>query len=164
MLDPEADGIPGYADDDSTAWSDGETGRSADGPDPAALPADHPVAVDRFGTTAAEQRAGQSLDARLAEEEPDLAPDGGATPRDPVLRGTLGDADRTDPHLDSPVSVYDRSDWGRDETAVGRLVDPDLGAAEDTEPQAIADDVGIAGGGASAEELAVHQVPQEFEP
>lgn len=34
-------------------------------------PADSPVGVQAFGTTAEEQRRGESLDRRLAEEEPD---------------------------------------------------------------------------------------------
>lgn len=35
------------------------------------IPADSPTAVQAFGTTAEEQRRGESLDRRLAEEEPD---------------------------------------------------------------------------------------------
>lgn len=34
-------------------------------------PADAPIAVQAFGTTAEEQRRGESLDRRLSEEEPD---------------------------------------------------------------------------------------------
>ena len=45
------DGLPGTADDDSTAYDDVESEREAGGPDPAALPVDSPLAVDRFGTT-----------------------------------------------------------------------------------------------------------------
>ena len=44
-------------------------------PDPAALPANRPQAVARFGTTAEEQRVGESLDHRLSQEEPDVQPD-----------------------------------------------------------------------------------------
>lgn len=36
------------------------------------VPPDRPVALDRPGLTVAEQRAGGSLDQRLAEEEPDV--------------------------------------------------------------------------------------------
>ena len=35
VSDPEAAGLPATADDDSTAWDDVDTGREADGPDPA---------------------------------------------------------------------------------------------------------------------------------
>jgi hypothetical protein len=62
---------------------------------------------------------------------------------------------------DSPVSVYDVPDTGLDAGApVGRLVEPDEGVHEDTEADAVAYDAGAAGGGASAEELAMHEVPE----
>ena len=35
-------------------------------------PHDYPLAVEDFGTTPAEQREGESLDGRLAREEPDV--------------------------------------------------------------------------------------------
>ncbi|HEX2025647.1 MAG TPA: DUF5709 domain-containing protein [Actinomycetota bacterium] len=38
------------------------------------LPGDEPVAVDDPGTTAAEQREGESLEERLEEEAPDVEP------------------------------------------------------------------------------------------
>lgn len=69
VSDPEADGLPDTADDDSTANDDVETGREADGPAPAQLPGDRmPVAVDRYGTTAEEQLDGESLDYKLQRE------------------------------------------------------------------------------------------------
>jgi hypothetical protein len=40
---------------------------------------------------------------------------------------------------------------------VGRLVEPDAGFGYDTEPDNVAADAGAAGGGASAEELAIHE-------
>ncbi|MBM9466151.1 DUF5709 domain-containing protein [Nakamurella leprariae] len=43
----------------------------------------------------------------------------------------------------------------------GRLVDPDYGDGEDTESELLAEDVGIDGAGASAEEAAVHIVDEE---
>jgi hypothetical protein len=42
----------------------------------------------------------------------------------------------------------------------GRLVAEDEGVAEDTEKDLVADDVGIDGAGASAEEAAVHMVDE----
>jgi hypothetical protein len=39
---------------------------------------------------------------------------------------------------------------------VGRLVEPDEGAHTDTEKDVVASDVGIDGGGESAEEAALH--------
>lgn len=43
----------------------------------------------------------------------------------------------------------------------GRLVDPNGGIGEDNESALIGEDVGIDGAGASAEEAAVHVVPDE---
>ena len=41
-------------------------------------PRDEPVAADDYGTTVAEQRERESLDERLAREEPDVSPDDAA--------------------------------------------------------------------------------------
>src|SRR4051795_6797659 len=76
VSDPEADGLPDTADDDSTAWDDVDSGRIADGPDPGMLPLDRddrPLAVDHYGTTPEEARAGESLDLKLEREIPDPA-------------------------------------------------------------------------------------------
>jgi len=167
VSDPEAEGLPGTADDDSTAYDDVDSGRVADGPDPAALPADAPQAVDRFGTTAQEQLDGGSLDDRLAREVPDVPLDDPLAPLDPgvpdedsAARAQF-DADvatpSPEPDLDSPVSMYDRPLDGTTGGPVGRLVEPDQGFLSDTEADAIATDAGAAGGGASAEELAIHE-------
>ena len=171
VSDPEAEGLPGTADDDSTANDDVETGRWADGPDPAALPADHPVAVDRFGTTAEEQRAGESLDYRLSQEQPDIQPEDPMDSPGPLADEAIdeqgaaqarldadvyGESPTSDPN--SPVSLYDHGQLdGTSPEPVGRLVEPDEGYGFDTEPDNVAYDAGAAGGGASAEELAVHE-------
>ncbi|CAM5704682.1 hypothetical protein SGLAM104S_03384 [Streptomyces glaucescens] len=96
--------------------------------------------------TAAERRAGETLDQRLAEEQPDLAvPDGDG----------LGDSTDTDGELlDNEVGAA-RS---------GRLVAPDEGAHEDEEAALVATDVGIDGAAASAEEAAVRIVDEESLP
>jgi hypothetical protein len=53
-------------------------------PQEAPLPADHPVAVDDFGTTVEEQIEGEPLGARLGREEPEAEPVFGAGgPNDP---------------------------------------------------------------------------------
>ena len=91
----------------------------------------------RYGTTAEEERQGESLDQLLAEEEPDVG---------------VGDDDewsdeddpRDDDHVPDPRS--------------GRLVAPDEGAHGDDEKDVVALDVGIDGGGAAAEEAAIHLV------
>jgi hypothetical protein len=117
--DPESDGLPGVADDDSSAYDEVETGREADGPRPAALPGNRGVPHE-----------GHTLDQRLAEEEPD-------------------------------VSAAGR--WSEPGRPVGRLVDPGEGSFADNEAEALAYDAGAAGGGASAEELAMHEVVDEDE-
>jgi hypothetical protein len=99
------------------------------------LPADNPVAVDDFGTTAAEQEAGEPLDLRLAREEPDLL-------------ATAGPAPDLSADSDNPYPV-DR------EERVGRIVEADEGVRPDTEPDAVALDVGTDAGGFTAEERAM---------
>jgi Family of unknown function (DUF5709) len=167
VSDPEAEGLPGTADHDSTANDEVESGRWADGPDPAALPADPPLGVDRFGTTAAEQRTGDSLDHRLSQEEPDVTEDRLAGPgkfadeaideaaaaRAGLDADVYGESPTSDPN--SPVSLYDHGQT--DGEPVGRLVEPDEGLRADTEADSVAYDAGAAGGGASAEELAMHR-------
>ena len=88
-----------------------------------------------FGNTAAEERQGESLDQRIAQEEPD-------------------------PEWDD----WDEEDLDDDQvgdTRSGRLIAPDEGTGEDTDQAPLAFDAGIDGGGASAEEAAMHVVPDE---
>ncbi len=94
------------------------------------------------GTTPREEAEGETLDERLRQEEPEPDP--------------YEDADR------SPDAIEDGDvDDGEvgDERA-GRLVDPDQGWGEDTEDTLVGQDVGIDGAAASAEEAAVHVVPE----
>jgi hypothetical protein len=100
--------------------------------------ADHWSGANRFGTTAAEERQGESLDERLSEEEPDIDPY--ADPAD--------DADEDE----STRRGYEA------ESRSGRLVAEDEGFGEDDEADLIAEDVGIDAGAASAEEAAIHVV------
>src|SRR5215831_2370953 len=93
----------------------------------------------RFGSTAAEQAAGESLDQQLAEEEPD----------------TAGDEDAGDEDVDGLLL-----DDGPDPRA-GRLVAEDEGAHPDAEADLVARDVGIDGAAATAEEAAVHVVDDD---
>lgn len=95
-------------------------------------------AAQRYGNTPWEQAHDRPLDERLAEEEPDVDPG-------PVADGP------EDP--DAEVG---------DERA-GRLVEPDAGAGDDLEKDLVAEDVGIDGAAASAEEAAVHVLPDEPE-
>jgi hypothetical protein len=174
VSDPEAEGLPQTADDDSTANDDVYTGREADGPEPAQLPADRmPVAVDRYGTTAEEQLDGESLDYKLGREVYERpADDPLAGPIDPDITAEADsdeaaaqaqlDADVLNPGPTSDprsaVSLYDHGRLGGGADAqVGRLTEPDEGAHSDSETDNVAYDAGSAGGGATAEELAIHE-------
>ena len=98
--------------------------------------------------TEAERRRGESLDEKLAEEEPDV---------DPYAEDD-DDSDHEDENaLDEQLGLDEADE------RTGRLVAPDAGLGEDTDKQEVALDVGIDGAGASAEEAAMH-VTREPEP
>lgn len=156
--------------DDLTAYSvDDETQvqpqDSLDGPQDAdALDAgivanDRPQGVDAWGTTAFEQEHRETIDQRLSQEVPD---DGGAygRPTDHVEAADAG-SDATDPEAADDADAADDAWDGTSEPRAGRLVAPDEGAHEDDESGAVATDVGIDGGAASAEEAAMHVVSED---
>jgi hypothetical protein len=125
-------------------------------------PPDRPVAVDKFGTTAAEAEQGETLDMRLAEEVPDpnLQVDDPLAPEPDPLDQRLDE--ESDVDRDSfDGDLMDDAEVG-DERA-GRLVAPDEGAHEDTEKDLVAEDVGISGAGAGAEEAAMHVIEEDDE-
>jgi hypothetical protein len=160
--DPEREGIPEYADDDTPA------NRQVPEPRRLPVPGEGPIVSDDYGTTANETRHGEPLAGRLARERPDVGegtvPDGRAYDRamrteptgtdevadasaaadvladpqaeDPALEATMeGD----DPRTESPVSVYDRMDRSAaTDEPVGELVAPDEGAHQDRERDEIA--------------------------
>jgi hypothetical protein len=101
----------------------------------------------KFGNTPLEEAMGETLDQRIRQEveEPDPYEEAENLPIE-VIEGR------------SESEVTELSEAG-DERA-GRLVDPDQGVREDTEPKAVADDVGIDGAAASAEEAAVHVIDE----
>jgi hypothetical protein len=108
-------------------------------------------AAIRYGDTAAEQQAGESLEQLLAEEEPDVADE-----EDDELTGDFaGDEDAGDEDVDGLLL-----DDGPDPRA-GRLVAEDEGARPDEEADLVARDTGIDGGGATAEEAAMHVVEDD---
>ncbi|MEV0124687.1 DUF5709 domain-containing protein [Streptomyces sp. NPDC050703] len=109
-------------------------------------PPEKPLGVEKTGTTAREQHEGETLDERLAQEVPDTEPPAGDGVGD--LPG--GEGEPVDPE------AGDRR--------AGRLVAPDEGARTDTTKEVVATDEGIDGGAASAEEAAVHVVPEEELP
>lgn len=122
------------------------------------LPTDRWSAGERYGTTLSEERAGESLDQLLAQEEPEPDPyaDDGLSPSIP--------RDRASDDLDEEWGDEDVDglllDDGADPRA-GRLVAPDEGTHPDTESDLIGRDVGIDAGAASAEEAAVHIVDDD---
>ena len=86
----------------------------------------------------------ETLDERLAEEEPD----NGASDYE-------GDEDDDDD--DQPIEDFiDDGEVGRERA--GRLIDPNEGIGIDDESELVGEDVGIDGSAASAEEAAVHVV------
>jgi hypothetical protein len=126
--------------------------------DPGEDPLDRGVAAPqrwsaaiRSGSTAAEQQGGESLDQLLAEEEPDVAADVDDEP--------VGDLDDDEDAGDEDVDGLLLDD-GPDPRA-GRLVAEDEGAHPDEEADLVARDTGIDGGGASAEEAAMHVVDDD---
>src|SRR3954452_21107098 len=169
VSDPEASGLPGTADDDSNAYDSVDSPRWADGPDPAALAGTGPGGSNRFGDTAEEAREGESLDYRLSQEEPDVgAEDPIPARRDPLDETVDSSAQRdldadiwgSSPTSDptSQVSLYDDGQLDDDDPQpVGRLVAPDEGYGFDDEPESVPTDAGARAGGASAEELAMHE-------
>jgi hypothetical protein len=111
--------------------------RVSDPLDTGVVAADRWSGANRFGTTPAEERTGESLDQLLAQEEPEV-----------------------DPYADRPGDDEDElTRRGYEaEPRAGRLVADDEGFGEDEEADAVAHDAGIDAGAASAEEAAIHVV------
>lgn len=116
-----------------------------------------------FGTTAEEEEHGESLDQRLTQEQsdPGLAEVERAAEvedaEDPVDAEIDVDLEGDGALVDDQVGELIDDQVGEDRA--GRLVAPDEGAHTDTEGQLNADDVGIDSAAASAEEAAMHVVP-----
>ncbi|GAB1642910.1 DUF5709 domain-containing protein [Krasilnikovia sp. MM14-A1259] len=171
VMDPESSGLPDTADDDSSANDEVRSGRWADGPNPAALAGVGPGGSNRYGDTAEEARRGEPLAYRLRQEEPDLRLEDPDPRERDGYDDTIDDVDTADsafvadvwgpgPTSDpnSAISLYDDGQLDGDSPRpVGRLVEPDEGSGLDDEPDSVAYDAGSAGGGASAEELAMHE-------
>ncbi len=91
------------------------------------------------------------MDRLLEQEEPDPAA------RINVL---VDEAERRRSDAAEQEAEFPRhEEVGRDRA--GRLVAPDRGLSEDSEPQLVAADLGICGGAASAEEAAVHVIEND---
>jgi hypothetical protein len=94
-------------------------------------------AAEGYGNTPLEEERGETLEQRMAQEEPEPDPYQAAAQEAEHVGGEVG---------------TDRA---------GRLVAEDEGAGPDEEKDMVADDIGIDGAGASAEEAAVHVVDEE---
>ncbi|HSE69153.1 MAG TPA: DUF5709 domain-containing protein, partial [Nocardioidaceae bacterium] len=94
-------------------------------------------AAEGYGNTPYEEEVGETLEQRIAQEEPEPDPYELAATEGEHVGGEVGDA------------------------RAGRLVAEDEGLGPDTEKDLVAEDIGIDGAGASAEEAAVHVVEDE---
>jgi hypothetical protein len=94
-------------------------------------------AAERYGNTPLEEEMGETLEQRMAQEIPEPDPYEEAANQPDNVGGEVGDQ------------------------RAGRLVAEDQGFGEDTEKDLVAEDVGIDGAAASAEEAAVHLVDED---
>jgi hypothetical protein len=173
VSDPAADGLPETAADDSFADDDRDESR-IDTFDAPPDREDGPLAMDQYGTTGAERLSGEPLILRLRRERPDLTGDSVAIDAPPEMyvdtvseqttagigddSDLLDDDGPVDPRLDSQVSMYDRDVPGIPSLVeIGRLTVTD----DDTTGDEVAYDAGATGGGFSAEEGAMHEVPDD---
>ncbi len=113
-------------------------------------PPERPSRATAQGITAREDAEGETLDERLEQEEPD-----------PVARIDHSAQAQADEIADADENAdpTDGLEVGEDRT--GRLVAPDGGSTDDATQTPMAEDAGIDGAGASAEEAAVHTVDED---
>ncbi|WP_137991724.1 DUF5709 domain-containing protein [Streptomyces vilmorinianum] len=110
---------------------------------PGYSPPDRPQAVTRHGTTLREGREGESLDARLAQELPDVTP----PPGDDIGDLANGEGEPVDPESGaSRAGRLTQPTGGGPATLVARDVGPDDGVAS-AEEAAVHEDTGIDGAG-----------------
>lgn len=95
--------------------------------------------VTAKGVTAREELEGETIDERLRQEEPD------------VWAGLEDETDVQDDYAGGEVG----------DRRTGRLMAPDEGSHEDVDSEMYAEDEGIDGAGASAEEAAMHTIDDE---
>jgi len=119
-------------------------------------PPDRPRGSVAWGTTAWEQSQDETIEQRIKQEIPDPdtaygAPDNESGLDEPEMLGG-----------DDPDAIPVEEDFVSDSGArAGRLVAPDQGTGEDEVQDEVAQDVGIDGAGASAEEAAMHIASDE---
>lgn len=103
-------------------------------------PPEKPLGVSKYGTTAEEQREGESLDQRIAQEQPE---------EDPFLANRTEDETEEEPEDNGP----EEGDAGAERAGRVAVAEDSLAARNN---RVLGRDVGIDGGAASAEEAAVH--------
>jgi Family of unknown function (DUF5709) len=148
--DHESESYHGYSVDDEDQAQD--TGDSlvddrglAEPLDEGYSPPEKWSAAMGYGNTPLEEQLGETLDQRVAQEVPEP---------DPYAEAEAEEDE------DPDENVPDAGDEVGDVRA-GRLVDPDEGVREDDEGTEVAQDVGIDGAGAGAEEAAVHVIDDD---
>jgi hypothetical protein len=94
--------------------------------------------AEGYGNTPYEEEVGETLDQRIAQEEPEPDP--------------YAEAEAADENEDVGGEVGTER--------AGRLVDEDEGLGPDVDSEMVGEDVGIDGAGASAEEAAVHVIEE----
>ncbi|MFG3227171.1 hypothetical protein ACGF07_20600 [Kitasatospora sp. NPDC048194] len=132
--EPEDEGIPDLQDGSpAREWSED--------PQVEAVPGDTPVAAESFGTTGAEQAEGESLDARLAQEEPETDE---RTAVAGVPEDAAGRLDLPDPHGDlRGEATGDTAGLSAEEEAVRIRSDGGESGAGLEEPEDLRDIPGI---------------------
>lgn len=142
------------------------------------VPDDRPSHRTDYGNTLSEMRDGETLDRRLAEDEPDVLERELGDPVDQILGQRADTEDDPDVEEDADAELATEADddpdvrrelaeaggdldmpgasFEEEQPRAGRLVEPDEGLESDVEKDMIAYDAGISGAGASAEEAAVH--------
>ena len=96
-----------------------------------------------FGNTPLEESMGETLDQRVAQEIPEPDP------------YELAEKEAEDADSDENAELVEVGD-----ERAGRLVEPDEGVHTDVDGELLAEDVGIDGAAAGAEEAAVHVIPE----
>jgi hypothetical protein len=128
-------------DDEDQPQGDGDSNADnrglAEPLDEGVSPPEHWSPGQGYGNTPLEEELGESLDQRVAQEEPE-----------------------PDPYEEAARDIEDVGGEVGNERA-GRLVAEDEGLGADEDPELFADDVGIDGAGAGAEEAAVHVIDED---
>jgi hypothetical protein len=127
-------------DDEDQPQGDGDSlvdNRGLDDPlDEGYSPPEKWSVAEGYGNTPLEEELGETLEMRIAQEEPE-----------------------PDPYAEVDDDILDDGEVGN--VRAGRLVAADEGAHEDEDAELYAEDAGIDGAGASAEEAAVHIVDDD---